>query len=73
MNAQAIGRRIQAGFDFVKDMMTPVENRWIMLSVTVFMFLLLRAAGAQGVAEIIAFVYIMYWITLRGPHQERDE
>ena len=73
MNTNSIGRRIQAGFDFVKDIMTPVENRWITLSVTVFMFLLLRAAGAQGVSEIIAFVYIMYWVTLRGPRQERDE
>ena len=73
MNAQSIGRRIQAGFDFLKDMMTPVENRWITLSVTVFIFLVLRAAGAQGVAEIIALVYIMYWVTLRGPRQERDE
>ena len=73
MNAQSIGRRIQVGFDFLKDMMTPVENRWITLSVTVFIFLVLRAAGAQGVAEIIALVYIMYWVTLRGPRQERDE
>jgi len=73
MNAKSIGTLVQSGFNWIRDLLTPVENRWIILSVTVFMYLILRAAGAHGVAEIIALIYIMYWVTLRGPHQDRDD
>lgn len=73
MKSQQIGRAIQSAFDSVREILEPIENRWITLSVTVFMYLILRAAGAHGVAEIIAVVYIMYWVTLRGPHRDRDQ
>jgi len=73
MDAKRVGQTIQDVFDWIRDVLTPVENRWITLSVVVFMYLILRAAGAHGVAEIIALIYIMYWVTLRGPRQERDE
>ena len=73
MRARDIGDRIQSGFDFVRGVLEPIENRWITLSITVFMYLVLRAAGAHGAAEIVALIYIMYWVTLRGPHRERDE
>jgi hypothetical protein len=73
MKAKEIGTHIQSGFDWIRDVLSPVENRWITLSAVVLVFLILRAVGAHGVSEIIAFVYIMYWVTLRGPRQERDE
>ena len=73
MTAKDIGGKIQAGFDWIREVLAPVENRWITLSVVVFMYLILRAAGAHGVAEIIALIYIMYWVTLRGPRREQDE
>jgi len=73
MDAKRIGQKIQGVFDWIREVLTPVENRWITLSVVVFMYLILRAAGAHGVAEIIALFYIMYWVTLRGPRQDRDE
>jgi len=73
MDAKRVGQTVQDVFDWIRDVLTPVENRWITLSVVVFMYLILRAAGAHGVAEIIALIYIMYWVTLRGPRQERDE
>ena len=66
MNAKSIGTLVQSGFDWIRDLLTPVENRWITLSITVFMYLLLRAVGAHGVADIVAMIYIMYWVTLRG-------
>jgi hypothetical protein len=72
VKAREIGERIQAGFDFVKSVLEPIENRWITLGVTVSVLLLLRAVGAHGVSEIIALIYIMYWVTLRGPNRERD-
>ena len=73
MDAKRIGQTIQGVFDWIREVLTPVENRWITLSVVVFMYLVLRAAGAHGVAELIALIYIMYWVTLRGPRQDRDE
>jgi len=73
MDAKRVGQTVQDVFDWIRDVLTPVENRWITLSVVVFMYLILRAAGAHGVAEIIALIYIMYWVTLRGPRQGRDE
>jgi hypothetical protein len=73
MTGQKIGQRIQDAFDWMRDVVTPVENRWIILTVTVGAFLLIRALGAQGLSEIVALVYIMYWVTLRGPRSERDE
>lgn len=71
MNAKSIGTLVQSGFDWIRDLLTPVENRWITLSITVFMYLLLRAVGAHGVADIVAMTYIMYWVTLRGPSRDR--
>jgi len=73
MTGHRIGQRIQDAFDWMKDIVTPVENRWIILTATVLLFLLMRALGAQGLAEILVFVYIMYFVTLRGSRQERDE
>ena len=73
MKAQDIGHRIQSVFDWLRDLLEPIENRWITLSITVFMYLILRAAGAHGVADIVALIYIMYWVTLRGPHREHDQ
>jgi len=73
MKVRAIGQRVQSAFDWLRELLAPIENRWITLSMTVIVFLLLRAVGAHGVANIIALIYIMYWVTLRGPHQERDE
>ena len=73
MAGRQIGERIQDAFDWIRDVVTPVENRWIILTATVVIFLLMRALGAQGLSEILALIYIMYFVTLRGPRQERDE
>jgi hypothetical protein len=73
MTGQKIGQHIQSAFDWMREMVEPIENRWITLSVVVFLYLILRAVGAHGVGEIITVIYIMYWVTLRGPHRERDE
>jgi hypothetical protein len=72
MQATGIGQRIQAAFDWIRDVLEPIENRWIILSAVIFIYLILRAVGAHGVGEIITVVYIMYWVTLRGPERERD-
>jgi hypothetical protein len=73
MTGHQIGYHIQSAFDWMRAVVTPVENRWIILTATVGVFLLMRALGAQGLSEILALIYIMYFVTLRGPRQERDE
>ena len=73
MKAGDVGNKIQGLFDWIKLVLEPVENRWIILCITVFMYILLRAVGGHGIAEILAMIYIMYWVTLRGPSQERDQ
>lgn len=44
------------------------ENRWLALILTVFAMLILRAAGAPGVADLLGMVYIMYFITFWRRH-----
>ena len=73
MDANHIGKKIQSAFNYTRDLLTPVENRWITLIITIFLCLVLRAAGAAGAAEFIALIYIMYWVTLGRSRQERDE
>jgi hypothetical protein len=72
MRASDIGQRVQSVFDWIREVLEPIENRWIILSVVVFFYLILRAVGAHGVGEIITVIYLMYWVTLRGPDRERD-
>jgi len=72
MRANEIGQRIQSAFDWIREVIEPIENRWITLSTMILIYLILRAVGAHGVGEIITVIYIMYWVTLRGPHRERD-
>jgi hypothetical protein len=64
MTAKDIGDKIQGGFDWVRDVLRPVENRWLIFLVSVFVLLLARGLGAHGLGTIIALVYIMYFVTL---------
>lgn len=62
-----IGSKIQAGFDAVRAALEPIENRWVTLAVVVFFLLIFRAVGAAGFSDLIALVYIMYWVTFNRP------
>jgi hypothetical protein len=64
MTAKDIGEKIQSGFDWARDVLKPIENRWLIFLVSVFVLLLARALGAHGLSTIIALVYIMYFVTL---------
>ena len=70
MKAKAIGEKIQGGFDWVCDVLEPIENRWLVFGVTVFAMLITRAAGAQGLSELVALIYIMFLITKNQARKE---
>jgi len=63
MKAKEIGEKIQGGFDWVCDMLEPIENRWLVFGIAVFAMLITKAAGAQGLSHLIGLIYIMFWIT----------
>jgi len=70
MKAKAIGEKIQGVFDCICDVLEPIENRWLVFSVTVFAMLITRAAGAQGLSELVSLIYIMFLITKNQARKE---
>jgi hypothetical protein len=70
MTAKDIGEKIQAGFDWARDVLRPVENRWLIFLVSVFVLILARGLGAHGLSTILALVYIMYFVTLGRDRQD---
>jgi len=58
-----IGNKIQAVITWFTDMVEPIENRWFTLGVAVFAVLVTKAAGAHGLSNMIALIYIMFWVT----------
>ena len=63
MKARVIGEKIQGGFDWICDVLEPVENRWLAFGIAVFAILITRAAGAHGLSNLIALIYVMFWVT----------
>lgn len=70
MTAKDISKKIQSGFNWVCDVLEPIENRWLVFMISVFAILVTKAAGAQGLSNLIALIYIMFWVT---NHQIRKE
>jgi len=70
MTANDIGKKIQGGFDWLRDVLQPVENRWLIFLVSVFALLLARGLGAHGLSTILALIYIMYFVTLGRDRQD---
>ena len=63
MKAKELGQKIQDSIDGVLDLLQPIENRWLTLGVAVFAVLITKAVGAQGLSNLIAMIYIMFWVT----------
>jgi hypothetical protein len=63
MKAKIIGEKIQSGIDWFCDLVGPIENRWLTLGLAVFAVLITKAAGASGLSDLIALIYIMFWVT----------
>jgi hypothetical protein len=65
MDLKSIVGKVQYGFDWLQDALEPIENRWLVFIGTIMLMLLFKAAGAHGLALLIALIYIMYFITMK--------
>lgn len=65
MNTKHVISKIQAGFDWLKNSLEPIENRWLVFILTCFFIILMQAIGAKGLALLAALFYIMYFVTLK--------
>ena len=54
---------LQTFFDFVGREIQHLETRWLILTITALIMLVLRALGAQGLADVVGLIYIMYFVT----------
>lgn len=65
MDLKPFWQKIQSLFDHGESVFDGIEARWLVFLVTVFFIILFMAAGATGVAMLIALVYVMYFVTLK--------
>ena len=66
------GQRLQDLFDWAKDCLSAVENRWFVFLLSVAVLVILRALGAQGLSTLLALIYIMYFVTLKHDRSHGD-
>ena len=48
---------------WLENIMRDTELRWLTLILSVFWILVFYAVGLSGLAQILALVYIMYFVT----------
>jgi hypothetical protein len=65
MDMKNIVSKVQFGFDWLQDALESIENRWVVFLVACFLIILFQAAGAKGLALLIALFYIMYFVTMK--------
>lgn len=65
MDLKNVSTKIQFAFDWLSDALEPVEHKWLVFLGTCFLIILFKAAGASGLALLIALFYIMYFITFK--------
>ena len=56
-------KRLQRFMAWLENIMRDTELRWLTLILSVFWILVFYAVGLSGLAQIIALVYIMYFVT----------
>jgi hypothetical protein len=59
-----ISSKIQSAFDWLRDGLEPIEHRWFVFLAACFLIILFKAAGASGLALLVALFYIMFFVTL---------
>ena len=65
MDLKNIVSKVQFGFDWLQDALAPLENRWLIFLTACFLIILFQAAGAKGLALLVALFYIMYFVTMK--------
>ena len=66
MTARELGQRVQGFFDSIRDFFDPIDNRWTILAAALLAVLVSRGLGLASLSNLIATVYIMYFVTIRG-------
>lgn len=66
MDLRKIVSKINLFFEWVKFELEFVEVRWLWFLVTVFFVVIFKAAGASGLALLLALIYIMFYVTFRN-------
>ena len=66
MDLKTVSIKIQSFFDWLSRSLEPIENRWIVFILSVFLIFLFKAGGAHGLALLLALIYIMYFTTLKS-------
>jgi hypothetical protein len=66
MDLKSFFYKLQSAFDWAKEALEPLENRWLVFIITCILIILSKAAGAAGLSLLIALFYIMFFITLRS-------
>jgi len=65
MDIKNIVSKVQFGFDWLQDALAPIEHRWFVFLITCVLIILFQAAGAKGLALLVALFYIMYFVTMK--------
>ena len=66
MTATQLGQRIQGLFDHLRDLLDPIDSRWMVLVGTFIVVLICRGLGLASLSNLVALFYIMYFVTLRA-------
>lgn len=61
-------QKLQQFMTWVERLLASTEVRWLVLILAVFWLLVFYAVGLAGLAQILALVYIMYFVTFWRGH-----
>jgi len=70
MTGRRIGEKIQGIFDWCQQCLCSVETRWLVFLSAVVVLVAMRAMGAHGLSTLLALIYVMYFVTLKGGRRD---
>lgn len=63
MTSSSFFRSIQKFFNSLENGVKELEARWVVFILATLTILLSKAIGLHGLADIVGFIYIMYFVT----------
>lgn len=63
MTLNSFFRSIQKFFNSLEDGIKELESRWVVFIIATLTILISKAIGLHGLADIVGFFYIMYFVT----------
>lgn len=65
MNPQGAGEKLQEILAGVQNFLKPVDTRWVVFLTMATVILIAKAVTLHGLADLLALLYIMYWVTFK--------